>query len=65
MGIAVRATLLAMCLSPSLSTQIQAQVQDYPNRPIRAVIGFAAGSGADIMCRWFTTKIGELPGRPS
>ena len=37
-----------------------AQAQDYPSRPIQAIIGFPAGSGADIMCRFFTTKVGEL-----
>lgn len=63
MGIAVRATLLASALVAIAATHTQAQVQDYPNRPIRAVIGFAAGSGADIMCRWFTTKIGEVAGQ--
>ena len=63
MGIAVRATLPAIVLAAAFVAHAQAQTQDYPNRPIRAVIGFAAGSGADIMCRWFTTKIGEIAGQ--
>jgi tripartite-type tricarboxylate transporter receptor subunit TctC len=37
--------------------------QDYPNRPIHVVIGFAAGSGADILCRFFTNKLSELSGQ--
>jgi tripartite-type tricarboxylate transporter receptor subunit TctC len=37
--------------------------QDYPNRPIHVVIGFAAGSGADILCRFFTAKLAELSGQ--
>jgi len=53
---AVIAATLALGIAPGVA-------QDYPTRPIRAVIGFAAGSGADIMCRWFTTKISELAGQ--
>ncbi len=34
--------------------------QDYPNRPIKVVIGFAAGSGADILTRFYAAKLGEL-----
>ena len=37
--------------------------QDYPNRPIHVVIGFAAGSGADILCRFYTAKLAELSGQ--
>jgi tripartite-type tricarboxylate transporter receptor subunit TctC len=37
--------------------------QDYPSRPIHVVIGFAAGSGADILCRFFTNKLAELSGQ--
>ena len=35
----------------------------YPNRPIHVVIGFAAGSGADILCRFYTNKLSELSGQ--
>jgi tripartite-type tricarboxylate transporter receptor subunit TctC len=41
---------------------LQAQ-QDFPNRPMRALIGFPAGSGADILGRYFTTKLGEAAGQ--
>lgn len=37
--------------------------QDFPSRPIRVLIGFPAGSGADILGRYFTTKIGEIAGQ--
>jgi tripartite-type tricarboxylate transporter receptor subunit TctC len=33
---------------------------DYPDRPIHVTIGFAAGSGADILGRYFTHQIEEL-----
>jgi tripartite-type tricarboxylate transporter receptor subunit TctC len=60
-----KALLACAAVIVATITQASAQsaAQDYPNRPIRAVIGLPAGSGADIMCRWFTTKIAELTGR--
>src|SRR5688572_14515730 len=61
MRVGLRAALLAGALAATFSGAVTAQ--DYPSRPIRVVIGFAAGSGADIMCRWFTTKIGEVSGQ--
>jgi tripartite-type tricarboxylate transporter receptor subunit TctC len=44
------------------STGLRAQ-QDYPNRPMRAVIGFPAGSGADILGRYFTAKLQDASGQ--
>lgn len=55
-GLVAAATMLA-------STAL-ARAQDYPNRTIQAFIGFPAGSGADIMCRFFTTRLTELAGQP-
>ena len=37
---------------------------DYPDRPIHVVIGFAAGSGADILSRYFTHQIEVLSKQP-
>ena len=38
-----------------------AQAQ-YPERPIRVLLGFAAGSGADILARWYADKLREVSG---
>jgi tripartite-type tricarboxylate transporter receptor subunit TctC len=38
--------------------------QDYPNRPLHVFIGFPAGSGADILGRYFTAQIEKLAGKP-
>ena len=35
-----------------------AQAQPYPNRPIRVVVGFAAGSGPDILARAVSAQLG-------
>ena len=36
--------------------------QGYPDRPIRMVVGFPAGSGADILCRYFAERMGTVSG---
>jgi tripartite-type tricarboxylate transporter receptor subunit TctC len=40
-----------------------ATAQDYPTRPIHVVIGFAAGSGADILTRFYANKLAEVSGQ--
>lgn len=40
-----------------------ASAQDYPNRPIKVMIGFPAGSGADIITRFFSEKLAEASGQ--
>ncbi|MDH7795010.1 MULTISPECIES: tripartite tricarboxylate transporter substrate binding protein [unclassified Beijerinckia] len=37
---------------------------DYPAQTIKAVIGFAAGSGADILARFYSKKLSDLCGKP-
>src|ERR1700722_506940 len=37
---------------------------DYPNRPIRMIVGFAAGGGNDIFARLVGAKLSEIIGQP-
>jgi tripartite-type tricarboxylate transporter receptor subunit TctC len=46
-----------------LAAPVQAQ-QDYPNRPIKLVCGFVAGSGADVVHRYLAEKLRVLTGNP-
>jgi tripartite-type tricarboxylate transporter receptor subunit TctC len=36
----------------------------YPNKPIRLIVGFAAGGGTDAMARIFAPKLSEILGQP-
>jgi tripartite-type tricarboxylate transporter receptor subunit TctC len=40
----------------------KAQAQDYPNRPIRFIVGFAPGGGNDLFARLVVNKFQELTG---
>jgi tripartite-type tricarboxylate transporter receptor subunit TctC len=51
-------------LLPSLHAAPAHAQQDYPNRPLHVFIGFPAGSGADILGRYFTAQIEKLAGKP-
>ena len=42
----------------------QAQVPDYPAREIRSICNFAAGSGADIIVRFYSDRLAKLAGKP-
>jgi tripartite-type tricarboxylate transporter receptor subunit TctC len=48
--------LLVFCTS--------AAAQDYPARELRSVCNFAAGSGADIVVRYYSEKLSKLAGKP-
>ena len=38
--------------------------QDYPARDIRSICNFTAGSGADILVRFYSDKLSKLAGKP-
>lgn len=60
--LARRRLMLAASLALALLAQ-PASGQDYPNRTIRIVVGFAAGGGNDIFARLIGAKLAELIGQ--
>ena len=59
-----RGLLAGAAAATALTAAGMAQAQEFPNRALRVLIGFPAGSGADILGRHFTTKLQELSGQP-
>jgi len=57
-----RAVLLAAATIAMLAPAARAQ-SDYPNRPARIIVGFIAGSAADITARVLGTRIGQILGQ--
>jgi tripartite-type tricarboxylate transporter receptor subunit TctC len=51
-----RLPVLAVVLVAALSG---AQAQQYPNRPVHVLVGYAAGSGPDIQARTVAQQLGE------
>lgn len=50
------ATLLVACAS--------AQAQSYPTRDIRVIVGLPAGSGGDVVARFYADKLSQVAGKP-
>lgn len=53
------AAVLATC-----ALAFAAQAQDYPNRPVRWVVGFAAGGGSDVLARTVGQQLAQQLGQP-
>ncbi len=48
---------------PGLPGAALAQASDYPNRPIRIIVPFAAGGGPDVLTRKMAVKLAEVLGK--
>ncbi|MBY4947942.1 tripartite tricarboxylate transporter substrate binding protein [Cupriavidus respiraculi] len=63
LGALAPATLLATLALALSATARAAPPTDYPNRPIRMIVGFAAGGITDITARQIAAEMGELLGQ--
>jgi tripartite-type tricarboxylate transporter receptor subunit TctC len=60
---AVVSALAILAMSASSFAPAHA-ADDFPNRPIRLIVGFAAGGGNDIFARLVAAKASEILGQP-
>src|ERR1700704_7069514 len=58
-----RLVIVAALTCTALLAGFTARADDYPNRPIRVVVGFSAGSGADITARVVGQRMGQILGQ--
>ena len=55
----MRASAFLLALSCAI-----ASAQDYPNKPVRMVVGFPPGGGTDVVARILQPRLSELLGQP-
>jgi tripartite-type tricarboxylate transporter receptor subunit TctC len=63
---AIQAVMLGALFLPAVATltaHAQGDAANYPNRPIRMIVGFAAGGGNDLFARLIAQKLGENIGQ--
>jgi len=58
-----KARSLAVCALVCAAGILPAQGEDYPARPVRVVVGFPAGSAADISARVVGQRMGQILGQ--
>lgn len=54
--------LLAVALTIAAATILAAHAQNYPTRPVRLVLGFASGTGSDLLGRALTDRLSQQTG---
>ena len=57
-------TLLVLVLAATAAIAITAQAQDWPQRPVRVIVPFAAGASPDILARIVNDKLAARIGQP-
>jgi tripartite-type tricarboxylate transporter receptor subunit TctC len=56
----LRTGAVMVAAGAALLSYAPAQAQDYPSRDIHAIVGFPAGSGADVYARYFANKLSQI-----
>jgi tripartite-type tricarboxylate transporter receptor subunit TctC len=55
----MRRHLAAIVAALILASAVAAQAQSYPTRPVRIIVGYAAGSGPDVLARTLAAQLGS------
>jgi tripartite-type tricarboxylate transporter receptor subunit TctC len=57
------AAATALLAAAAMTVSVGADAQDYPSQDIRILCGFPAGSGADVLVRYFAEKVRHVANR--
>lgn len=60
----IRRRILALAAMPLVAGALTAHAQDFPSRPIRVVVPYAAGGGTDVLARQVAKVASEKLGQP-
>ena len=60
----MRCRMSAWSVAILMATCACTQAQTYPTREIRVVVGLPAGSGGDVVARFYADKLSQLAGKP-
>lgn len=64
MRISRRSLIASALLAGLASSPIPAQAEEYPSKPLRIIVGFAAGGAPDALARIVAEKLNQLWGQP-
>jgi tripartite-type tricarboxylate transporter receptor subunit TctC len=56
--------VVVLSLAMLLGTSVATQAQTYPTREIKVVVGLPAGSGGDVVARFYADQLSKLAGKP-
>lgn len=54
------AFLVLMLIAPLAS----GQARDFPNKPVKVIVPYSPGSGADTLARFYADKLAAMLGQP-
>src|SRR5215813_12603035 len=60
----MRMRLFAAIAAALLAFSTAAYAQNYPTRVIKVVVGYPAGSGGDVIARFYADQLSKICGRP-
>jgi tripartite-type tricarboxylate transporter receptor subunit TctC len=63
-GYPMKPTCLAVLALMAIALQAMGQARDFPNKAVKVIVPFTAGSGSDTSARFFGEKLAAILGQP-